>query len=104
MLCRDDKYCCLGVLCDLAVKAGVVKSVLVSQDGVYYDDHDTLPPPSVADWAGIKVGGGMMGSLNPTVTLTDGCLDNLANLNDRGHGDSGPLTFGMIADLIEAQL
>lgn len=93
---RDGKYCCLGVLCDLAVKAGEVTSAAEAHT-TFYDGHDSLPSPKVAEWAGLD-------RINPTVKMPDGCLADLASLNDSGHDMSGPFSFSEIADLVEAQL
>lgn len=93
---NKGKYCCLGVLSDLAIKAGVPVTVVV-EDRTYYDGHDALPPDSVTEWAGLD-------RRNPNVDLSDGCVVDLASLNDTGHDMSGPFPFGMIADLVEAQL
>lgn len=54
-----EGYCCLGVLCELAVKEGVLPApVMDSASSTYeYADEDgttvdVLPPVSVAKWAG----------------------------------------------------
>jgi hypothetical protein len=91
LLNKNQKLCCLGVLCELAVKAGV--PVLVSFDKGFgctaYDDATEMPPKSVADWAGTD--------RSPKVQHGVEYAE-LSALNDRGH------SFNMIADLIEAQL
>jgi hypothetical protein len=64
-----DKYCCLGVLCDMAVEAGVIEethgpsekfSLFVSDGG---DFQTQMLPISVAKWAGL------MGT--PAVTIKE---------------------------------
>ena len=54
-----DKYCCLGVLCDMAVEAGVIEethgpsekfSLFVSVGGGF---QTQMLPPSVAEWSGL---------------------------------------------------
>ena len=50
----DKEYCCLGVLCELAVEAGVIDSV--DDDvrvgyGPYMAEY--LPPTEVVEWAGL---------------------------------------------------
>jgi len=49
-------YCCLGVLCDLAVKAGVVSEV--DPNGIahraVYDGADLILPNTVREWAGLE--------------------------------------------------
>lgn len=55
----DDTYCCLGVLCDLAVKDGVVAA---------FDGRRELPPTTLSAWAGSsgwwRSGGVSLPSLN----------------------------------------
>ena len=91
----DDQYCCLGVLCDLAEKAGVVAVHLPIGNHAYFygDDEggtDTVLPQVVEDWAGLD-------GENPWVKH-DGKSDAIAELNDKG------ATFSQLADLIEEQL
>jgi len=102
-------YCCLGVLCDLAVKAGVPISVdgptLCEADdpddeeywnGVEYDSSDALLPDSVMKWAGLRSddgklfgsGDGFYGNEN----------DTLAARNDGG------ASFAEIAELIDTNV
>ena len=47
------KYCCLGVLCELAIKHGVHLEVNREQDNITYDDRLGLLPSSVLEWADI---------------------------------------------------
>ncbi len=95
-LVEDGKYCCLGVLCDLAVKAGIVTEqgghfTTVTQDDGSYDEDNCYLPRSVQTWAGLN-------SRNPEVTL-NGLNRPLAALND-----SRGVDFQGIADLIENRL
>lgn len=53
---RDDEgYCCLGVLCEVAIKAGVIIEVSEpspGDDGKWgFDGNTDLPPDSVIEWA-----------------------------------------------------
>ena len=89
---KDDKFCCLGVLTDLCVKAGKLPEGELSTEGFYHytngedrgEQGSVLPSP-VADWAKI-------GSINP---VSESKGQTLAVLNDGG------LTFGEIANVIE---
>ncbi len=91
---HDDKYCCLGVLCDLAVKAGVDIRIL-SQGGEYTYDGDAVSLPDVVqEWAGL--------SDNDNDTPQDPMIETelygsrqLSQLNDNKH------SFEEIADLID---
>lgn len=101
-LCRtegtvDDQtvgYCCLGVLTDLAVKAGVVEwapeprepalQTVIDGTGSWY----SLTPPEVVTWAGLD-------RADPKVGPED---ERLSTLNDDG------ASFKKIAKLIEEKL
>ena len=97
---RSDRYCCLGVLCDV-VKDEVNHDWLPVQDSMgtcYSFDYDTeILPASVANYAGLE--------LSPELEMLserDGeeCIENfqISNLND-----SGDYSFEQLADLIEKQ-
>jgi hypothetical protein len=96
----QSKYCCLGVLCDLAVKAGITTRTDPITNGTlahYGEMFDNFPPQVVVEWAGI-------GTSNPNVLIPEreGELSratNLAELNDEKN-----YTFSQIADVIEAAL
>lgn len=93
---KNNEFCCLGVLCDIAVKNGVipeprlVKGSTVYQYGGIGELFETLHlPKTVQEWAELP-------NSNPRVeskTLFRG--GTLAYLNDQG------ATFEQIADLIE---
>lgn len=107
------EHCCLGVLCDLAVKAGVVfeRETLPISSNPWYanyafdESYEITLPEVVSEWAGLQ-------DDNPSVEAAlykseddddeyvpiDGEY-SLAELND-----SGNYTFEQIADLIETQL
>jgi len=97
----DGKLCCLGVLCEQAVKAGVIESR--EDDGIIlYDGKEDVLSPKVREWAGLPETNKYGNPNNPTVTVED-TEASLAELNDGEHTWE-PHTFGQIADLIEAQL
>jgi hypothetical protein len=98
----DGKLCCLGVLCEQAVKAGVVESDMSGEGTVYYDGKDNILPDQVREWAGLPGANTHDNPNNPDVTVHDTAV-SLAELNDGENGWEGH-TFGQIADLIEAQL
>jgi len=79
----NDTFCCLGVLCDLAVKSGVPVRVKMSSDNYQYEGHGELLPLSVMKWSGVKTN---VGDINDS---------DLTSKNDSG------MTFSEIADLIE---
>jgi hypothetical protein len=100
---HDDLYCCLGVLTDLAVKAGIhqwehseygwgVKEKLPS--GVPFINTTDLTN-KVLKWAGIEYETGMGGNL----FFNTGEMNNLMHCNDTlGY------SFEQIADIVEEHL
>lgn len=73
---KNDEYCCLGVLCDLAVKEGVISdpTPLYGAHGAYgygREDAGAFVPAEVQKWVGLikKNGGYDNGSL---ILLNDG--------------------------------
>lgn len=103
-----NEYCCLGVLCDLAVKDGVLREPFKTNIGTYiYGNSDepstgSVLPKSVREWAGLPSIGDPE---TPTDVWTRGpdSFDfdnnvNLSSLNDAG------ATFEEIAQKIEENL
>jgi hypothetical protein len=106
---QNAHFCCLGVLCDLAIKSGVEVEVLqpvgheewnlgntrANPDEITYDGIFEVLPPSVMAWAGLD-------DPNPDVNTSDiegdVCNSNLADYNDSG------ATFEEVANVIEANL
>lgn len=99
---NDDKFCCLGVLCDLYQKEHEEAKWVDSTDknlsegtnkDLFEDGHGSvragIPTDAVIRWAGMK-------EPNPKVGSFGG--STLAKLNDNGS------TFDEIADLIEKYL
>lgn len=86
----QDQYCCLGVLCELAIADGIPVDVHKVPTGGYYQygGKDSFLPREVIAWAGME------GNDDPEVH-EDG---SLSILNDTGH------SFAKIADLIEENL
>lgn len=92
----ERRYCCLGVLCELAARDGVV-TVRDGVDWVSYMDNDgpmqiNYLPRAVASWAGLS-------STNPRIRSINvsGDTPTLSYLNDSGY------TFDQIADVIDAE-
>jgi hypothetical protein len=80
-----DKYCCLGVLCDLAVKAKVIPAPEKSGTTFLYDDNDGSLTAPVMEWAGLADATG------------DFIGGSLAAMNDDGK------KFSTIAKIIESK-
>jgi hypothetical protein len=82
---EDDRLCCLGVVCKLAVQDGLPVRVTRQDGGCLYDGSYTFLPVSVQAWICMRTSSGSWG-----------ILCSLANSNDYGK------TFAEIADIIEA--
>lgn len=87
-LTNDGKFCCLGVACELAVKAKVIPAV----ENDSYDGNSSTLPASVQHWLGLQEASGLF-KKNKDGTTTD-----LTILND-----SEKKTFGQIARVIESE-
>lgn len=77
-----DKFCCLGILCDLHAR---ITGIQWANEG-YYLGLQSVLPPEVQAWAGLD-------SKDPEVDV-----GKLSELNDAGK------TFGEISDVIEEHL
>lgn len=97
-----DKFCCLGVLCELHRREkGLDWSNQGYDDSSHfsYDSEASFLSEEMIEWAGLK-------SKNPSVKISDR-ITLLSTLNDGGSDKIGtiePLPFNKIADLIEEQL
>lgn len=93
----DNKFCCLGVLCNLHAQAHP-QFAATQTNPTSYDNAEAFPSRRVMEWAG------MSEYANDVVTIKgmQSCLP--------GHNDGHPAfklkrrTFKQIADAIEAQL
>lgn len=89
----NGAFCCLGVLCDLAEKAGVVTSNETRCNTTNYgtaeefstkSQESAVLPPSVKEWSGLPTNDGLLSSDT-----------SLASFNDAGK------SFEVIARIIE---
>jgi len=91
-------YCCLGVLCEVAIKEEVPLDVGTDIEGhSCYDDAQSYLPDSVMLWSGVSSRRGDI----PKGTILEGQVGNrlygsLSSANDDG------VRFDTIADYIEA--
>jgi len=90
----DDKFCCLGVLCDLYFEEkGLEWADEITGDDRFYRipgwGSDFLPK-FVQEWAGMKTNDGELSSNEGVTTLS--------SMNDDGH------SFGTIAEMIEENM
>lgn len=84
---KGNAFCCLGVLCDLAIKNNVDIKISKSVVGYSYDDSKVKLPLKVRDWAGMLTQTGNFSS--------HGIAISLMRLNDNG------TPFKNIAEIIE---
>lgn len=105
-LAEGEKRCCLGVLCDIAVEAGVAtRGIQMKHMGAYsagpgHHPEIRLLPIKVSRWAGLS-------SVDPAICVRshddedydyEEAVFSLAQANDAGY------TFNQIADIIEEEL
>lgn len=94
----ETTYCCLGVLCELAVEEGIaIKTKEISSFN--YDNDRSYPPESVCKWAEFKI------SEYPypeEISYIRNPMIGEYNLGE--YNDSKGYSFKQIADLIENNL
>ena len=101
----DHRYCCLGVLCELARKE-IMVHVQMERDSegitaYSYDGRDSMLPESVLLWAGLdrdEPSPYVRSDYKPEFVDTDSGTVRLEYLNDGGK------SFDEIAALIEADI
>lgn len=111
-LCRindeqEKEYCCLGVLCDLAVKETNL-SAFVKGRLVLYENEYSMLPKTVIKWAELDEEDGE----NPTVLRGAQIYKELGEKADKDAqnislvelNDTIELNFNQIADIIEKYL
>lgn len=74
-----EAWCCLGVLCDMASKAGVTVERVIVDRIETFDDCDAMPSVTIRSWAG----------------MDQSSCERLAGMNDNGN------TFEQMAHVIE---
>lgn len=103
------EFCCLGVLCDVAIKSGLQIDVLRVEgiNPVKYGatEEMMLTPPEVANWAGISSNPDLVTDIaNPEYEPGSDWEDEFFILDIAELNDTNGYTFEQIADLIEVQL
>lgn len=86
---NNERFCCLGVLCELAIQDGVELSKKQDLGFYRYNNTETQLPKPVMEWAGIKTADACYKAkrkYNP---------ENLAQKNDEGR------SFKQIANIID---
>jgi hypothetical protein len=98
---NGDKYCCLGVLCDVVgvepelLSERSTRSAFEGEENVYlFDGSKSFLSPRIANDVDLRT----MGEFRRVVEYKGQEFDSLVQMNDRG------LSFAEIADVIEQQL
>lgn len=82
---KDDKFCCLGVLCEIAAES-------MNSAAIDYSNNSWALPPSIQNWAEMS---SSMGVFEPE--FDENANHSLSFINDNLGGN-----FNEIADIIEA--
>lgn len=108
VLCRVDdgkkEWCCLGVLTDLAIKAGIVMEITMSDsndpnnpNAVFFDGTHEKLPVKVQQWSGLETDLGEYSYEDINIDDEDIVVDQtLAEDNDNGS------TFKELVSIIES--
>jgi hypothetical protein len=103
----SESYCCLGVLCEIAVEDGIVSRTVSDNGSIYYHDgkYDMVQmhvlTSGVIEWSGID-------DANPEIdtegfdVLVDGDSRSYASLSELN--DYANWNFSQIADFIDDKL
>ena len=105
-LCKNNYYCCLGVLCDIFVQNNQVKAIETDNQVTTFDGSRTYLPFSVERISDINMVGEFRineevkqilddQSFSNDFTVRVGKITSLSELNDLG------VPFNIIADIIE---
>ena len=108
---KSSGYCCLGVLCELAVVAGVISQskIRIDENATNFyeygpDGRDASLPNLVQRWAGLADSPGILFKGVPGKGDTDSPVFDIEDMTSlMAMNDSG-FTFLEIADVIEEQL
>ena len=116
----DKRYCCLGVLCEVAMQNGLslTKDDDTGSEWVEYDGDAEQLPQAVADWVGLESRIGSMHhhtswdtirkDLQFTVSVDEDGIDYSYYMDDKIPGclstmNDAHIPFDVIADVIEAK-
>ena len=93
---QGDKFCCLGVACDVAIKSGLELDAGTGYDAddiVTYGGADAILPREVKEWLGLA---DEVGTLREEFGDDGFVISNLWHMNDRARS-----SFEGIADVID---
>ena len=88
-----NEYCCLGVLCELAIESGVDIKFAQSAMNTTYDNESMHLPPAVMKWAGMHTSVGFLDTDKDDlagaslIIMNDGgaSFEEIANTIDDNH-------------------
>lgn len=97
----SDTFCCLGVSCELGIKAGIIPDVAVDGDSVIYryDGEAHGLPHKMQDWANLDSLGEF--TADDALFTDDEDVDGFHEVTLADLNDSYDFTFAEIADFIE---
>lgn len=100
---RVAGWCCLGVLCDLAIKDGVKMSVSESGGQRCYDSENGTLPRAVQVWAGLDATNPLLSdsAQGPCEACGNDHMIEKPGLTATAANDTKKLTFAEIADLVK---
>lgn len=96
----DNKFCCLGVLCELAVKESIIEPPVLQEKDYYIYEGTSygVLPIKVQEWAGMK-------NTNGWYDVKKDSKGNTIEITALyKHNDVDKMTFDQIADIIEANV
>jgi hypothetical protein len=79
----DDRYCCLGVLCDLAVQNAIIPKPVIFGGCYYYLSFGTALPEIVREWAGLRSKVGISSTGHNLATLNDGLRSGTKSIKSK---------------------
>lgn len=90
--------CCLGVLCEIAIKHGIIATPKITELALQYDESISLLPRTVFIWAELN-------SRDPQVELQELHGDyNRIRFTTLSSLTDSKMSFELISDIIEQQL
>lgn len=90
---ETNRFCCLGVACDIAIKNGLELDVIHEDIKTYYDNESEQLPTSVVNWYGFS-------DDNPDILVPDGA-DKAKKLPAIEANDDRSWSFTKIANGFE---
>lgn len=87
------EHCCLGVLCELAIEAGVQLDRQDDDFSLFFDGQESYPPRAVIAWAGLA---GQVTSVGDVIVKSASVIPD--DVRESITANDAPLTLGSIND------